>query len=53
MRKKLFVLGSPILDEIQDAVGFWLDHGQASLVRPTMIANKESAIQFIDVSMVV
>lgn len=47
------MLGSPILDEVQDAVGFRLDHGQASFVRPTMIANKEIAVQFIDVSMVV
>ena len=42
--KKLFVLGSRIRDEIEDAAGFGWTIGQGSFDWPGVIANKESAV---------
>jgi glutathione reductase (NADPH) len=42
--KKLFVLGSRIRDDIDDAAGFGWTIGQVSFDWPTMIANKDKEI---------
>jgi glutathione reductase (NADPH) len=42
--KKLFVLGSRIRDEIEDAAGFGWSIGQVSFDWPTIIANKDKEI---------
>jgi glutathione reductase (NADPH) len=42
--KKLFVLGSRIRDEIEDAAGFGWTIGQVAFDWPTMIANKDKEI---------
>jgi glutathione reductase (NADPH) len=42
--KKLFVLGSRVRDEIEDAAGFGWTIGQVSFNWPTIIANKDKEI---------
>ena len=42
--KKLFVIGSHIRDEIEDAAGFGWSIGQVSFDWPTLVANKDKEI---------